>query len=194
MYESEVLELEEGSKHLLGDGTDIFEGQRLKFVLFEEIIEVLFQHLKDQASVVLVLEALMAAHKIEFVGIFLTEPGQYADLNLPLPCIRRVVLEDFDGDYFICALLPALDHLAKCAAPKELENLVGICHAVQDLMLYQLIVPLTVGGVGVLGRRRGGGCVARLFITWNSSMLYGLDPVVHLLTFALQTASLVGIQ
>ena len=53
------------------DRSDIFEGKRLELVLFEEIVQVLLQHLKNEARVVFVREALVRSNKVEFVRIFL---------------------------------------------------------------------------------------------------------------------------
>lgn len=72
---------------------------------------------------VLVLEALESAHEIEFVRIFLAEPRQNRHLDLTLARIRRMVLEDLDGDNVIGAAFPAFDDLAKSATSEELEDL-----------------------------------------------------------------------
>ena len=53
------------------DRSDVFEGKRLKLVLFEEIVQILLQHLKNEARVVFVREALVRSNKVEFVRIFL---------------------------------------------------------------------------------------------------------------------------
>ena len=55
------------------DGSDVLERKGLELVLFEEIVQVLLQHLEDEAGVVLVSEALIGPDKIEFVCIFLAE-------------------------------------------------------------------------------------------------------------------------
>lgn len=34
-----------------------------------------------------------------------------------------MILEDLDGDDFVCTLFPAFHHLTECAAAEELENL-----------------------------------------------------------------------
>ena len=57
----------------MSDWPDILEREGLELVLFEEIIEILLQHLKNQTRVVLVSEALIGPDKIEFVCIFLAE-------------------------------------------------------------------------------------------------------------------------
>ena len=53
------------------DRSDVFEGKRLELVLFKEIVQVLLQHLKNEARVVFVREALVRSNKVEFVRIFL---------------------------------------------------------------------------------------------------------------------------
>ena len=57
----------------MSDGTNIFEWKRLKLVLFQEIIQILFQHLEDETGVIFVREALVGAYKVEFVCILLAE-------------------------------------------------------------------------------------------------------------------------
>ena len=53
------------------DRSDVFERKRLELVLLEEIVKILLQHLKDEARVVFVREALVRSNKVEFVRIFL---------------------------------------------------------------------------------------------------------------------------
>ena len=55
------------------DRSDVFERKRLELVLLEEIVKILLQHLKDEARVVFVREALVRPNKVEFVCIFLAE-------------------------------------------------------------------------------------------------------------------------
>lgn len=54
-----------------------------------------------------------------------------------------MIFEDFDGDDIVGAFLPALDNLSKGSSAKELQHLVLRGDAVEDLMLHQLIVPIT---------------------------------------------------
>ena len=56
----------------MSDRPDVLERKGLKLVLFEEIVQILFQHLKDQTGVVLVSETLVGTDKVELVGILLT--------------------------------------------------------------------------------------------------------------------------
>ena len=58
---------------LVCDGPDVLEWERLKLVLLEKVVEVLLQHLEDEAGVVLVGEALVGPHKVELVRILLAE-------------------------------------------------------------------------------------------------------------------------
>ena len=53
------------------DRSDVFEGKRLELVLLQEIIQILLQHLENEARVVFVREALVRSNKVEFVRIFL---------------------------------------------------------------------------------------------------------------------------
>ena len=55
------------------DWSDVFERKRLELVLLEEIIQILLQHLENEAGVVFVREALVGSNKVEFVCIFLAE-------------------------------------------------------------------------------------------------------------------------
>ena len=57
----------------MGNWTNVFERKGLELVLLEEIVEVLLQHLKDEAGVVLVREALVGPHKVELVRILLAK-------------------------------------------------------------------------------------------------------------------------
>ena len=59
--------------YLVSDRPDIFQRERLELVLFEEVVQILLQHLEYEAGVVLVCEALVGSDKIVFVRIFLTE-------------------------------------------------------------------------------------------------------------------------
>lgn len=59
--------------HLLHDWTDIFQFERREFILLQEIIKILFKHLKDEASVIFMLEALVSTNEVEFVGVFCRE-------------------------------------------------------------------------------------------------------------------------
>ena len=85
MDQAELLQLQQGCENLLRDGPDVLQRQRLELVVLEEVIEVLLEHLKDEAGVVLVSEALESADKVELVGILLTQPRQDADFDLALP-------------------------------------------------------------------------------------------------------------
>ena len=57
----------------MSDGSDVLEWEWLELVLFEEIVQILLQHLENQTCVVFVSEALIGPDKVEFVCIFLTE-------------------------------------------------------------------------------------------------------------------------
>ena len=126
MYQVKTLEFLQRRQHLLRNGTDVLQRQRLKLVLLEKVVQILLQHLEHQARVELVREALVRLDEVVRVGVLATQALQYADLDLTLTHIRRVVLEDLDGAYLVGAFLPALDHLAERAATEELEHLVGV--------------------------------------------------------------------
>lgn len=119
----QLFQLQESREHLLRNRSDVFQGKRLELVLFEEVVQVLLQHLEDQAGVVLVREALVGADEIELVGILLAEARENGDLDLTLSGVGRMVLEDFDRHDFVRALLPALGHLTKGSATKEFKHL-----------------------------------------------------------------------
>lgn len=132
------------------DGTDIFQWEGLELVLFQEIVEVLFQHLKDQTGVVLVGETLVGPDEIVVIRGLLGQPVQYGHLNLPLSRVGWMILQDLYCHYLVCSLFPTFDHLAKGSSPKELQHLILVGRGVEDLMLDHLIIPLRVGGI-VLG-------------------------------------------
>lgn len=88
--------------------------------MFQEVVKILFKHLKHQARMVLVLKALVRSYKVELIGIFLAKPRQYADLDLSLSGIRWMVFEDLDGDDLIGTLFPTLDDLAESTTSQKL--------------------------------------------------------------------------
>ena len=57
----------------MSNGADVLEWEWLELVLFEEIVQILLQHLKNQTSVVFVSEALIGPDEVELVCIFLAE-------------------------------------------------------------------------------------------------------------------------
>ena len=57
----------------MSDRPDVLERKGLKLILFEEIVQILFQHLEDQTGVVLVSETLVGSDKVVLVCIFLAE-------------------------------------------------------------------------------------------------------------------------
>ena len=111
-------------QYLLHDGADKLEGQRTELVLLQKVVEVLFEQLKDEARVVLMLETLVGPDKVKLVGVLLAQPLQNVYFNLTLTGVRRVVLEDLDSHHFVGSLLPAFYHLAKCTATEKLEHFV----------------------------------------------------------------------
>ena len=80
------------------------------------------------------------------VVIITPESRENGNLNLSLPGVARMVLQNFDGDDLIGSLLPALGHLSECSPTEELEDLVLVVDGgVEDLVLDQLVVPIAVG-------------------------------------------------
>lgn len=75
------LKFQKCSQNLLKNWSNVFQWQRAELVLFEKVIQVLFQHLKYQTGVVFMLEALIRSNKIEFIGIFLAKTWQDANLK-----------------------------------------------------------------------------------------------------------------
>lgn len=68
------------SIYLVQNGPDDFEWQWTELVLLEEIIKVLFQHLKYQAGVTAMLKALQSTHDIVVICILTAQSCQ--DLHL----------------------------------------------------------------------------------------------------------------
>jgi hypothetical protein len=75
------LKFQKRSQDLLKNWSNIFEWQWAELVLFEKVIQILFQHLEHQTRVVLMLEALICSDKIELIGIFLAKTWQDANLK-----------------------------------------------------------------------------------------------------------------
>ena len=64
----------------MGDGPNVLQRQGLEFILLQKVVQVLLQHLKDQASVVFVSETLIGPHEIVFIRVLLGQTGQNTDL------------------------------------------------------------------------------------------------------------------
>ena len=111
-------------QYLLHNRSYTLEWQRTELVLLQEIVQILLEHLKHQARVILVLKYLVGAHQIVLVGVFLSESRQNAHLDLALARIRRMILENLYSHNLVGALIPALHHLTECATTEELEHLV----------------------------------------------------------------------
>lgn len=69
------LKFKQCGEHLLQNGPDVLERQRGEFILLEEVVEVLLEHLEDQACVRAVLEALVRTDEVELVSRLLRESG-----------------------------------------------------------------------------------------------------------------------
>lgn len=111
------------STYLLQYRSDVLQRQRRKLILLQEVVQVLFEHFEHQTRVIFVLEAFEGSDEVEFIGVLLAETRQDGNFDLALACIRRMILEDFDGDDVAGAFFPALNHLPKRAAAKKLEDL-----------------------------------------------------------------------
>ena len=66
--------------YLLKNGPDDLEWQGVEFILLEEVVKVLFQHLKHEAGVAAMLETLQGPHHVVLVCVLATQAGQ--DPNL----------------------------------------------------------------------------------------------------------------
>jgi len=119
------------------DRSDVFEREGLELVLFEKVVQVLLQHLKNQAGVVLMSETLVSTHKVELISIFLTKSRENGDFNLALPGIAWVVFQDLDGNDLIGPLFPAFGHLTEGAPAKKLKDLILVVEGgVEHFMLH----------------------------------------------------------
>lgn len=67
--------------YLLQNRPDDFEWQWAELVLFKKVIQILLQHLKHQAGVAAVLEALQSTHHIVLLCILTAQPCQYLNLE-----------------------------------------------------------------------------------------------------------------
>ena len=101
------------------NGPDVLERQGLELVLLQKVVQILFQHLKDQTSVILMSKTLIGSHEIVLISIFLGQTGQNADLNLALPSITRMIFKDLDRYNFVGAFFPAFGHLTKSSATQK---------------------------------------------------------------------------
>ena len=77
----QALQLHQCRGHLLQDGPDAFEQQRAELAVLQEVVQVLLQHLEHQARVVLVLETLVRADKVELVGVLCAQSAEDAHLR-----------------------------------------------------------------------------------------------------------------
>ena len=67
--------------YLICNRSNILERKRLKLILFEKIIQILFQHFKNKTCMIFVLKAFICPNKIVVISIFLSKPGQDANLK-----------------------------------------------------------------------------------------------------------------
>ena len=195
MNKAELLQLAQREQHLLHHGPNALERQRRELVLLEKVVQVLLQHLEHETRVVLVLEDLVGAHQIVLVRVLLAEPRQDADLDLALPRIRRMILQDLDGDYLVGPLVPALDHLSERATAQELQHLVAVRHRIKDLVQDQLVVAFASRAVvverdtiAISNSAKTIIIVNTLYMVYNLYMVYALYMVYTL--FMVYTSNL----
>lgn len=81
MDQAQALQLHQGRGHLLQDGPDALEQQRAELAVLEEVVKVLLQHLKHKARVVLVLETLVRADKVELVRVLCAQSAEDTHLQ-----------------------------------------------------------------------------------------------------------------
>lgn len=81
MDQPQALQLHQSRGNLLQDGPYALEQQRAEFAVLQEVVKVLLQHLKHKARVVLVLETLVRANKVELVGVLCAQPAKDAHLQ-----------------------------------------------------------------------------------------------------------------
>ena len=86
--QAKLLQFQQRRQHLVSDGADVLQRQWLELVGLEKVVQILLQHLKHQAGVVLVRKALVRPDKVVLVGILLTQTGQNGHLKTKR---RRVI-------------------------------------------------------------------------------------------------------
>lgn len=79
--QAQALQLHQRRGHLLQNGPDALEQQRAELAVLQEVVKVLLQHLEHKARVVLVLETLVRADKIELIGVLRAQPAEDAHLQ-----------------------------------------------------------------------------------------------------------------
>lgn len=77
----QALQLHQRRGHLLQNRPDTLEQQGAELAVLQEVVKVLLQHLKHKARVVLVLETLVRADKVELVSVLRAQPAKDADLR-----------------------------------------------------------------------------------------------------------------
>jgi hypothetical protein len=76
MDEFKLLQLEQSGQNLLDNWPNAGQREWTEFVLFQKIVEILFEHFEDQTSVIFVLETFIGPNKIEFFCIFIAQSRQ----------------------------------------------------------------------------------------------------------------------
>lgn len=135
---------------MLHNGSYAFQGQRTELVLFEKVVQILFEHFKHETRVTLVLKDFVGSNEIEFVGVLLSETRQNAYLDLTLSGIAWMIFKYFNGNYLVGSLVPTFNHLTESASSEKFEHFVAISHRVEYLMQYQLIVAFRVVATSIV--------------------------------------------
>jgi len=125
MDETETLQLCQRRQNLLCDRSDVLQRQRLELIMLQKVVEVLFEHLKDETHVVLVLEEFERANKVILVRIFLTQAAQDVHLDVSLARVRRMILENLDRNDLARPTFPALDDLSERSTPEKFQDFIG---------------------------------------------------------------------
>lgn len=141
--------------------------QPTKRVLFDELVEIGREQLKDEAKVVFVNERVSEPENVMFVVriIILVEHLQNRDLHHTLVKVRRLVFDDFDGDNLVCPSILAFYNLTECALTEYVENQVlvaffaakEIVH-VEDVIIILVIIAIVVSRLAWLCEDSPGVC------------------------------------
>jgi len=142
MNQSNALEFEQSSQDLVCNWTDELQWHWLELVLLQVVVEVLLEHLKHKACVIVVPEVLVCPDEVELMGILMTQAHENAHLDLPLTNIRRVILQDLDRYILVGILFPASDYLTECALAQEVQYLISSGCRIEQLMWDELVVAI----------------------------------------------------
>ena len=154
MHQPQLLHLQQAREHLLRDGANVFELERLELVRLEIVVEVDLEQFEHDADVVAVLEALVCPHEVVVVRRNSAQSREDVDFDLPLFGVRRYVFQNLHRDDLVGVFLPRFHHLAERASPEEVNYLVDAVRGGYKFMEVDAVVP---------GGFRGG----RLYFGWH---------------------------